>query len=95
MSYTNIMAQYYDAAARQWDSAASVPYLSFATGKGPQGCNFISYDDEQSITAKGSYVKAQGLGGTIVWTIQQGHLPSAPAGKQDPLLRAAYNSIVP
>ena len=40
-------------------------------------------------------VKANGLGGAIIWTIGQGHLPNAPAGSQDPLLTAAYTAIVP
>ena len=29
------------------------------------------------------------------WTIGEGHLPNASAGSQDPLLKAAYNAIVP
>lgn len=95
MSYANIMAQYHDAAYRVWDAAAQVPYLAFPTLRGPAGCGFVSYEDEQSVAAKGAYVRAQGLGGTIVWTIGQGHLPNAPAGSRDPLLRAAYQSIVP
>ena len=95
MSYANIMTSYYDAGARRWDDLAKVPYLSFTTPKGPQQCNFISYDDEQSIAEKGAHVKANGLGGAIIWTIGQGHLPNAPAGSQDPVLKAAYNSIVP
>jgi chitinase len=95
MSYTNIMASYFDATKRVWDDLAKVPYLSFTTPKGPQQCNFISYDDEQSVAEKGAHVKANGLGGAIVWTIGQGHLPNAPAGSQDPVLKAAYNSIVP
>jgi chitinase len=95
MSYTNIMTSYYDAAARQWDDLAKVPYLSFTTAMGPQQCNFVSYDDEQSIGEKGAHVKANGLGGAIIWTIGQGHMPNAPAGSQDPVLKAAYNAIVP
>ena len=96
MSYANIMAQYYVAANRVWDAAAQVPYLSFTTPRGPQQCNFVSYEDEQSVAAKGAYVKAQGLGGAIVWTINQGRLPTAnAAGTRDPLLRAAYTSMVP
>jgi chitinase len=95
MSYANIMASYYDATARRWDDLAKVPYLTFTTPKGPQQCNFVSYDDEQSIGEKGAHVKANGLGGAIIWTIGQGHLPNAPAGSQDPVLRAAYNAIVP
>jgi chitinase len=95
MSYANIMSSYFDSTKRVWDDLAKVPYLSFATAKGPQQCNFVSYDDEQSIGEKGAYVKANGLGGAIIWTIGQGHLPNAPAGSQDPVLKAAYNAIVP
>lgn len=93
MSYRNIMASYYTSGARQWDDAAKVPYLSFATQTGPAGCNFVSYDDEQSIAEKGAYVKSTGLGGTIVWTIAQGHFPTAT--EKNPLLKAAYEAIVP
>ena len=95
MSYSNIMSLYYEADARRWDDLAKVPYLSFTTAKGPSQCNYVSYDDEHSITEKGAHVKANGLGGAIIWTIGQGHLPNAPLGSQDPLLRAAYTSIVP
>jgi chitinase len=95
MSYANIMAQYHDPAARQWDASAQVPYLSFTSPRGPQRCTFVSYEDEQSVAAKGAYVKSKGLGGAIVWTINEGHLGSAPAGSQDPLLKAAYTSMVP
>lgn len=95
MSYASIMGSYYVATNRVWDATASAPYLSFAAGRGPLGCNFISYEDEQSIAAKGAYVKSKGIGGTIIWTIGEGHLASAPAGSQDPLLAAAYNAIVP
>ena len=54
----------------------------------------MSYEDEQSVAAKATWVRAQGLGGTIVWTIAQQHFPSAPSNR-DPLLRAAYQGIVP
>jgi chitinase len=94
MSYTNIMASYYGAGARQWDDVAKMGYLSFASPFGPQGCQFVTYDDEQSVAAKGAYVQSAGLGGTIVWTINQGHLPTAPLGSQDPVLKATYNAIV-
>jgi chitinase len=95
MSYTNIMSQYFVAANRVWDAAAQVPYLSFSSPRGPAGCAFVSYEDEQSVAAKGAFVRAQGLGGTIVWTIGQQHMRSAPAGSRDPLLKAAYQTIVP
>jgi spore germination protein YaaH len=94
MSYANIMSLYHDAAAYRWDAAASAPYLTFSTPKGPQGCNYISYENEQSIAAKGSYARGQGLGGTIIWTIGQGHLPTAPLGSRDPLLAAAHQAFL-
>jgi GH18 family chitinase len=94
MSYANIMAHYYDASAYRWDAAAGAPYLTFSAPKGPQGCNFISYENEQSIAAKGDYARSQGLGGTIIWTIGQGHLPGAPLGSRDPLLAAAHQAFL-
>ncbi len=95
MSYTNIMSSYYSAAAYRWDATAKAGYLSFAAQTGPAGCTMISYEDPQAIAEKGAYVKSAGLGGTIIWTINQGYLPNAAVGSRDPLLKAAYNSIVP
>jgi chitinase len=94
MSYANIMSSYYDGTARRWDAAAGVPYLTFSTPTGPNGCNFVSYEDEQSIAAKGDFARARGLGGAIVWTIAEGHLPGAPAGSRDPLLAAAARAFL-
>jgi chitinase len=93
MSYRNIVTNY-PTAARQWDDVAKAAYLSFPTATGPQGCTFVSYEDAQSAAAKGAYVRGAGLGGAIVWTIAQGHLPSAPEGQRDPVLRAAYDALM-
>lgn len=95
MSYVNIMSQYYNAANYRWDAAAREGYLSFAAATGPAACNMVSYDDPQAITEKGNYVRSAGLGGTIIWTINQGYFPGAAAGSRDPLLKAAYISIAP
>ena len=88
MSYRNIVEGYYQPALRVWDAAAQVPYLSSAAPLGAQQCNFVTYDDPQSIAAKGAFARANGLGGTIVWTVAQGYLPSLPAGQRDPLIQA-------
>ena len=88
MSYSVIAAQYVPKAARTFDAEAKVPYLSSASAFGPQNCNFVSYEDAESIAAKGDYVKSQGLGGAIIWTIGQGYTASAPAGQRDPLMQA-------
>jgi chitinase len=94
ISYANIMANYYSASARQWDALARVPYLSFASAHAPDGCTYISYDDEQSIAEKGAYVKAKGLGGVIQWELNEGYLSSAAAGQRNPLLQAVHDSVL-
>lgn len=88
MSYRNIVEGYYSPGLRTWDAEAQAPYLGSAAPIGVQQCNFISYDDAQSIAAKGAFARANGLGGTIVWTLSQGYLPSLPAGQRDPLVQA-------
>jgi chitinase len=77
-----------------WDAAAQQAYLSSSSGAGPQRCHFVSYEDPQSILAKGAYARAHGLGGAIVWTVNQGHLPAQPAGSRDPLMQAAYEGFL-
>ena len=95
MSYVNIMTSYYNASAYRWDAVAKEGYLSFGQATGPAACDMVSYDDPQAITEKGNYVRSAGLGGTIIWTINQGYFPNAAAGSRDPLLKAAYTSIAP
>lgn len=55
----------------------------------------VSYNDPQAVTEKGNYVKANGLGGAILWTINQAYFPNAAAGSRDPLMKAAYTAIAP
>ena len=95
MSYSHIMSAYYSASARQWDTTASVPYLTFASAHGAEGCTYITYEDPQSIAAKAAWVKSNGLGGVIIWTINEGYLSSAPAGQQNPLLEAIRTGFLP
>ena len=94
MSYANIATQYPVATKRVWDAAARVPYLSSATPMGPAACNFVSYEDEQSIAAKGYYARAHNHGGVIIWTIGEGHLADRPPGQQDPLLEAIRTAFL-
>ena len=94
ISYANIMTEYYSAGAHQWDGLARVPYLSFTTAHAPDGCTYISYDDEQSIAEKGAYVKAKGLGGVIQWELNEGYLSAAAAGQRNPLLKAVHDSVL-
>ncbi len=94
LSYANIMTGYHSAALRHFDSAASVPYLSSPTPLGAAQCTYLSYEDEESIALKGAYVKAAGIGGTIIWTVNEGHLSAAPVGQRDPLLDAVRKAFL-
>lgn len=95
MSYANIMNQYHSASVRFWDDQARVPYLSSASGLGPLGCTFVSYEDPQSIALKGEYVRQRGLGGAILWNINEGYLSGAPEGQRDPLMDAVKRAFLP
>jgi len=94
MSYAKIMASYYNASRYHWDATAQVPWLGSANAFGPQSCTFVSYEDAQSIAQKGAFVKQNGLGGSIIWTISQGHIAGNPVGQRDPLLDAVRSSFL-
>ncbi len=51
-----------DAFVRYWDDTSKAPFLYNAEKR-----IFISYEDEQSIGLKGSYVKERGLAGIMFW----------------------------
>jgi len=91
LSFRNIMQYYYDKSAYRFDTAAKVPYLSFSRPKGEKGITYISYEDPRSISEKGDYIRRKGLGGVIIWHINEGYLP----GAKDPneLLHAVYSAL--
>ena len=63
---------------RHWEAGAKVPWLyDSSTG------TWISYDDPESVRAKVEYVRAQGLGGVVIWELggDDGRLMGAIAGK--------------
>lgn len=94
MSYAHIMQSYYSASARNWDLLARATFLTFSTAQGPEGCTYISYDDEQSIAEKAAYLKSEGLGGVIQWEINEGFIPQAAPGATNPLLTAIRDNIL-
>ena len=65
----------YDVQYRYWDGTALVPYLSL-----PQpdsfGAKYVSFEDEQSLIAKGAFTRENGYGGIIIWTINEGYVAS-------------------
>ena len=75
--------------ARHWDDLARQSYYSYSPawnryGNTPIG--FLSFEDERSIAAKGQWVKDNGVGGAIIWTINYGCTNSSTGA--NPLLAA-------
>ncbi len=93
MSYAKIRTAY-AGMTDVWDNDAKAAYLSYPgqDGYGPQHCNFVSYENSRSIAEKGAYVRKVQLGGTIIWTINEGYRP----GATDPheLLHAARDAFL-
>jgi chitinase len=94
-SYHNIITQYYSAANDHYDSVAEAPYLANASAFGPgKGCTFLSYENAQSIAAKGAYARRNGLGGTIIWNLGEGYVPEN-VGAENALLEAVNAAFQP
>jgi chitinase len=94
-SYHNIVNAYYSAANYQYDVAAQQPYLASAVAFGPApSCTFLSYEDANSIAAKGAYARVNGLAGTIIWNIGEGYVPEA-VGHENALLGAVQAAFRP
>uniref|UniRef100_A0A182NTI3 GH18 domain-containing protein n=1 Tax=Anopheles dirus TaxID=7168 RepID=A0A182NTI3_9DIPT len=51
--------------SRRWDAEQCVPYGTY------QGNQWVSYDDEESIRRKCEYIRSSGLGGAMMWSIEQ------------------------
>jgi chitinase len=94
LSFANILGNYYSANDHHYDDFAKAPYLSFNSPHAPDNCTYLSYEDDQSIGDKAAYVKSQGLGGVIIWEINEGHLANAPMGQRDPLLISIRDHIL-
>jgi chitinase len=61
-----------------------------------QATQYISYEDEQSLADKGAFAKANGYGGIIVWTLQQGYLPATASGgrARDAMIQALGDAFL-
>lgn len=96
ISYSNILHYLYRGSAYRWDDEAKAPYLSIEPpipmsfpGVTDLRTTYVTYDDEQGIAEKGAYVRNNGLGGVIIWTISQGYLGDwKTSGEVDPLMKA-------
>ncbi|WP_223635523.1 glycoside hydrolase family 18 protein [Corallococcus sp. EGB] len=79
----------------QWDEKAQASYVTFAKDKAVEDgtVTWISYDSPQAIAAKGAFVKQEGYGGTIIWTLNQGCID--PESGANPLLDAVRAAFLP
>jgi chitinase len=93
MSYVKIMSTYFQQPAFHFDPVAQAPYLGFATPRGPKQCTYITYENAESIAAKGAYARSHGVGGASVWTINQAHIRDAPSDQRDALLKATRSAF--
>jgi hypothetical protein len=97
LGYANLAAMgYLDHGERHFDEEASSTYRLYPGGYIPASdparnpAGMLSYEDEQSIAAKGAYTRAGNAGGTIVWTLNYGAMPDG----SNPLLDAVAASFL-
>lgn len=82
-------------AAYHWDDVAKQSYISYSQPwwrASDAPVTYLSYEDERSIAEKGKWVHEQGLGGTLVWTINYGYLPQQ--GGTNPPMQAIKQSFI-
>ncbi|MFI5427905.1 glycoside hydrolase family 18 protein [Aeromicrobium sp. UC242_57] len=84
--------------APKWDEPAQSTYRTYgskgyvpANDRRANPAGFLSYEDARSIAAKGQWVKDSGVGGTIIWTLNYGWLPSS---RSNPLLEAVKKAFI-
>jgi chitinase len=82
MNYSEMAARY-DISKANWDAVAHAPWMSLSSG-------WLTFDNEQSIAEKVNYVQKNGLGGWIIWEIEQDYLPGEKI--KHPLLTAIKNA---
>lgn len=93
MSQADIMDHYFRDDIAKWDDRSKTPYLSSREPIGPLKCNFVPYENVQSVQMKARYAVNRGLGGVIVWNINQGHRRSASEAERDILLKAIAQQL--
>ncbi len=97
LGYANLVRMgYLDQGQRLFDEEASSTYRLYPGGYIPTvdparfPAGMLSYEDEQSIAAKGAYTRAGNAGGTIIWTLNYGAMPDG----SNPLLQAVKESFL-
>ena len=80
LQYRQIRKTYQPAMKSHYDGEAQAPYLS----GNKKSCTYITYENQRSIRAKLAWEAQQGLGGVIMWTVNQQYV--AGASQPNPLL---------
>ncbi len=92
LSYVDIMESHHSTSSYRWDALAKAPYLSVdSTGTGSD--SFITYENDISAQEKIKYIKANAVGGFIIWELGQAYFPTAPLSARQPLLNSIKNAM--
>jgi chitinase len=91
-SYTGLYTAYIKDTAtngfvKYWDNVCKQPYL---VNKNTQ--TMVTYDDENAISEKCNYIKANGLKGAMIWELSRGFI--AGASDPNPLLTTLGNNLL-
>jgi len=71
---------------RMWDKEQGVPYLF-------RGEQWLSYDDETSISLKSKFALEKGLAGVMVWSIDTDDFSGSCQGPKFPILKAINKAL--
>lgn len=71
-----------------WETGQEVPYSY-------KGNQWIGYDNEASVKKKAEYAKREGLGGVMVWSIEQDDVHNACGDGKYPLMTAINDGLRP
>ncbi len=88
------------AAEQKIDAVAQAPFLALTAAVNDPGCGastqYISYEDETSIIAKGTWSKANGYGGIIIWQLAEGWLGTGASGgrAQNAMMQALKKGVI-
>jgi chitinase len=85
--YREVLATLWTPDRARFDEGAGAAYLSVDL-PGTADDLFVSYEDEAACTRKMEYVRANGLGGVILWDVANQYLPDRAPGARNPLLGA-------
>ncbi|MBN2092650.1 T9SS type A sorting domain-containing protein [candidate division KSB1 bacterium] len=92
-AYKDMMLTYFRSEYYRWDDVAKMSYLSIDR-EGSANDEFWSYNDEKSCEAKVEFIRANGLGGLIIWELGSGYLSLKPVGARLPQLSAIHDAIM-